>query len=188
MKRFRALVLIIACLLFFQGNKFIYNNIQPSTNAFEHNNRGVRNFENKYFYEAAQEFKLAISLNPNTPQTAVFYSNLARVYLDLNHYEAGIFCLEQSIKLDETKLSYFKDLVNMYAEKQALIEAKNTYISKITNKENDYNSYLILGLIHKRMGENLKSINCLEEYQRLKPNSPIYKNIEITIKILAQLT
>ena len=50
--------------------------IDATKNAFLHNNMGLRYMEEHCYYAAIQEFKIAISLNPNTQATAVYYKNI----------------------------------------------------------------------------------------------------------------
>ena len=52
------------------------NVIDATKNAFLHNNMGLRYMEEHCYYAAIQEFKIAISLNPNTQATAVYYKNI----------------------------------------------------------------------------------------------------------------
>ena len=44
--------------------------IDATKNAFLHNNMGLRYMEERCYYAAIQEFKIAISLNPNTQATS----------------------------------------------------------------------------------------------------------------------
>ena len=52
--------------------------IDATKNAFLHNNMGLRYMEEHCYYAAIQEFKIAISLNPNTQATAVYYKKYWR--------------------------------------------------------------------------------------------------------------
>ena len=80
-------VIVFALLLFLEipvysapGTIVTYT-IDPEKNAYNHNNKGVEYLSEKYYYGAIQEFKIAISLNPNTQATAVYFNNLGKTYL-----------------------------------------------------------------------------------------------------------
>ena len=53
--------------------------IDPEKNAYQHNNLGIMYVEERDYYAAIQEFKMAISLNPNTQATATYFNNLGKV-------------------------------------------------------------------------------------------------------------
>ena len=66
--------------------------IDPEKNAYEHNNLGIMYVEEKCYYAAIQEFKMAISLNPKTQATAVYFNNLGKVYMTIGYPELALDC------------------------------------------------------------------------------------------------
>ena len=60
--------------------------IDATKNAYIHNNLGLRYMNEKCYYAAIQEFKIAISLNPNTQATASYYNNIGDAYMQLGEY------------------------------------------------------------------------------------------------------
>ena len=59
--------------------------IDATKNAFLHNNMGLRYMEEHCYYAAIQEVKIAISLNPNTQATAVYYKNIGDAYMAIGY-------------------------------------------------------------------------------------------------------
>ena len=84
MKKFLVLlfVLISSFLpVFASGRTSVTYVIDPEKNAYDHNNKGVIYVEEKCYYAAIQEFKMAISLNPKTQATAVYFNRQKTIIL-----------------------------------------------------------------------------------------------------------
>ena len=69
--------------------------IDAVRNAYIHNNKGLNYLKDNLYYPAIQEFKIAISLNPNTQATAVYYNNLGETYMKLGYPDMAIDCFEK---------------------------------------------------------------------------------------------
>ena len=76
MKKFLIIPLIFLTFLTSGYKKPDVYVIDAQKNAQVHNNMGLIYVDEKCYYAAIQEFKIAISLNPNTQATAVYYNNL----------------------------------------------------------------------------------------------------------------
>ena len=61
--------------------------IDATKNAYIHNNMGLRYMNEHCYYAAIQEFKIAISLNPDTQATATYYDNIGDAYMAIGHPE-----------------------------------------------------------------------------------------------------
>jgi len=66
------------------------------------------------YYAAIQEFKIAISLNPNTQATAVYYNNIADAYMEIGYPNMAQQPYEDAIKQYSLNLQYYQDLVKCY--------------------------------------------------------------------------
>ena len=70
-------ILLISAAFVVSGYKKPHTyTIDAEKNAYFHNNLGLNYIEDKYYYAAIQEFKIAISLVPDTQASAVYYNNL----------------------------------------------------------------------------------------------------------------
>ena len=76
-------ILFLICLSFLaSGYKTLDTFVIDATkNAYFHNNLGLNYLKEHCYYAAIQEFKIAISLNPNTQATAVYYNNIGDAYM-----------------------------------------------------------------------------------------------------------
>ena len=87
MKKFLITILLAAVSLpvFTKPGTIVTYTIDPEKNAYDHNNKGIMYLEEKCYYAAIQEFKIAISLNPKTQATAVYFNNLGKTYLIIGY-------------------------------------------------------------------------------------------------------
>ena len=87
--------------------------IDPEKNAYHHNNLGVMYIEEKDYYAAIQEFKMAISLNPKTQATATYFNNLGRVYMIIGYPEMALDCFQNALKQYPLNFEYYKNPNNL---------------------------------------------------------------------------
>ena len=73
-KTITILSLILISFLTSGYKKPDFYTINSVKNARIHNNKGIMYLEERLYYPAIEEFKIAISLNPNTQATAVYYN------------------------------------------------------------------------------------------------------------------
>ena len=71
------LLVMVFCSGYRKPYKFV---IQPEKNAFYHNNVGLNYLQDRVYYAAIQEFKIAISLSPSTQASAIFYNYMGETY------------------------------------------------------------------------------------------------------------
>ena len=91
--------------------------IDAVRNAYIHNNKGLNYVQDRLYYPAIQEFKIAISLNPNTQATAVYYNNLGEVYMKIGAPDLAVDCFERAILQFSLNLKYYKNLAEYYRQK-----------------------------------------------------------------------
>lgn len=87
-----------------------YYTIDAVRNAYIHNNRGLNYVAERMYYPAIEEFKIAISLNPNTQATAVYYNNLGETYMKIGYPDLAQDCFERALKQYSLNLKYYKNL------------------------------------------------------------------------------
>ena len=139
--------------------------IDATKNAFLHNNMGLRYMEERCYYAAIQEFKIAISLNPNTQASAVYYNNLGEVYMKLGFPKEAQDCFERALSLYGLNFSYYKNLAECY--KQMRMQQK--MISKYKNSKNPLDR-VMLGLLYVESGEKRMGIMTLDEFCVSEPD------------------
>ena len=62
------------------------------------------------YYAAIEEFKIAISLNPNSQASAAYYYNLGAVYSKLGAYKLAYPCYQRALKLNPNFNYYYKNV------------------------------------------------------------------------------
>ena len=90
MKRFLTISLISLAILTSAYKKPDVYEIDAEKNAYVHNNLGLMYVNEKCYYAAIQEYKIAISLNPNTQATAVYYNNSGEVYVIIGYRDYAV--------------------------------------------------------------------------------------------------
>ncbi|MBE7713644.1 MAG: tetratricopeptide repeat protein [Cyanobacteria bacterium SIG26] len=162
--------------------------IDAEKNAFEHNNKGILHAEEKNYYGAIQEFKIAISLNPQTQATATYFNNLGKVYLTIGYPQLALDCFQNSLTQYNLNFEYYQNLVDCY-EKLGETETQLTnYKNKVDNEDNPFDK-IILGLLYEKIGNHRKAIMTLDDFAMSEPDLMItpaikYHIQEIVDKIL----
>ena len=120
--------------------------IDATKNAYIHNNLGLRYMNEKCYYAAIQEFKIAISLNPNTQATASYYNNIGDAYMKIGYPDWARDPYEQAVKQFSLNFQYYQDLAKCY-KALGLVPAK---IKEYSNEANPLNK-VMLGLLGKEI-------------------------------------
>ena len=157
---------IFLSLLFFIGipafsapGTIVSYTINAEKNAYEHNNLGIMYVEEKDYYAAIQEFKIAISLNPKTQATAVYYNNLGKVYMKIGYPELALDCFNALGKIDE-QLEIYK------------MKSSTPY------------DKVVLGLLYEKTGDIKKAIFVFDEFISTEPNLMITSALKLHIQEL----
>jgi tetratricopeptide (TPR) repeat protein len=140
--------------------------IDASKNAVLHNDIGIRYLEERCYYAAVQEFKIAISLNPNSQSAAIAYNNLGKTYMLLGFAVQAQDCFERAVKLYGLNFEYYKNLADCYtAQKKdkAKIEEYKKATSNPLNK-------IMLGLLYINSGNKRSGIITLDSFCMSEPD------------------
>lgn len=141
--------------------------IDAEKNAVNHNNIGLRDVAEGDYYNAIQEFCIAISLNPNTQSTAVYYNNLGETYMKLGYYKEAQQCFENAITQYNLNFLYYQNLVKSF-KSQGIIKSK---IKKYQVKgEKNPLVMIMLGLLYVESGDKRRGIIKLDEFCMKEPD------------------
>jgi len=141
--------------------------IDPEKNAFEHNNNGIVYAEEKCYYAAIQEFKMAISLNPKTQATAVYFNNLGKVYITIGYPDLALDCFKNAVTQYSLNFEYYQNLANCY--KQLGQAKKQLDLYRAKNDGNPLNMIMI-GLLEDLTGNKKKAVMVLDEFAMEEPD------------------
>ena len=175
---------VLACLLLILIFTSAYRKpykytIDAEKDAFLHNNLGLGYLQDRIYYAAIQEFKIAIQLSPNTQSTAIFKNNLGETYIFIGYPELARICFEDSIKLYGLNFKYYQNLVNCYKNLN-LVQEK---IDEYSVSENTYDK-IILGLLYIENNATTKGIVLLDEICQSNPELLITPAIKQYLKEL----
>ena len=151
--------------------------IDATKNAYTHNNMGLRYMDERCYYAAIQEFKIAISLNPNTQATSVYYKNLGDAYMAINYPNLAKQPYEDAIKQYSLNFQYYQALAKCY-------KALGLISSKIKEYNNDSNilNKVMLGLLYIENGNTKRGIIVLDEFASSEPDLLITPAVKFYIK------
>ena len=155
--------------------------IDATKNSVFHNAVGLRYLEEHCYYAAVQEFKIAISLNPNSQSAAVSYNNLGRAYMELGFAEQAQDCFERAIKLYGLNFEYYKNLAQCYA---ALGKAKQK-LTEYKNNSNPLNK-IMLGLLYVQTGDKRAGMITLDSFCMSEPDLIITGGVREYLRELTQ--
>ncbi len=168
MKKFLsvAFILLMAIPAFASPGTIVTYTIDPEKNAYDHNNKGIMYVEEKCYYAAIQEFKMAISLNPKTQATAVYFNNLGKVYMTIGYPELALDCFENALTQYSLNFEYYQNLVDCYDKLGKTQEKLNFYRQKTKNPV----SKVMLGLLEEQAGDKKKAVIILDEFAHSEPD------------------
>ncbi len=179
MKNKKFIILILSFILIFcvgyrKPDKYT---IEAEKNAFYHNNIGLDYLKDRTYYAAIQEFKIAISLSPNTQATAIFKNNLGETYIYIGYPEMARVCFEDALKLYGLNFKYYLNLANCYKNLNII----NTKINEYKKSTSHYDK-IMLGLLYIHNNEIRKGINTLDEFCMEEPDLLITPAIKQYLK------
>lgn len=138
--------------------------IDAEKNAYFHNNLGLRDMDEENYVAAIQEFKLAISLNPNKQATAVYYNNLGEAYMKLGLYKYALDCFEKAKIQYDLNFSYYLNLAKCY-KKLNLLDSKIKTYSTMKGQM----AKVMLGLLYVQKGDLRRGITKLDQFCAEEP-------------------
>ena len=139
--------------------------LDPEKNAYVHNNYGLQYLNIGQYYAAIEEFKIAISLNPDTQATSVFYTNLGETYMKLGYYAQAQDCFERALVKSPLNFKYYQNLVTSY-QARGLLDAKLQYFRKYKKSPLDD---VTIGLILIAKGKINEGITVLDNFVMNEP-------------------
>lgn len=183
MKRLSIFVLCFMSLVFSGYSKPDTYVIDAAKNAINHNNNGLEAASEGNYDAAISEFMLAISLNPRTQATAVYYNNLGEVYMKLGYYSHAQRCFENAKTQYNLNFLYYQNLVNSYKAQRTVKKQLQIYKAKA---QKDPLSMIMLGLLYIADGQKGAGITKLDEFCMNEPDLLITGAVRSYINQLAQ--
>ncbi len=174
MKKITAIFFLIFLSFLTSGYKKpdVYK-IDAVRNAYIHNNKGTMYVQDRLYLPAIQEFKIAISLNPNTQATAVYYNNLGEVYMKIGAPDLALDCFERAVLQYSLNLKYYQNLADCYI-------ALNMADKKLQETRENSNplNLIMRGLIYEKTGNVRQAITTLDEFTYLEPDLLITPDVK----------
>ena len=175
-------LLVIFCLLLssvcYAREPFLKFEIDAEKNANNHNNMGVIYVQDRYYAAAIKEFQTAILLCPDKQSSAIYYTNLANVYMKIGYPALAQDTLERAIRLYPMNFSYYEDVVQAY-KRQGLLESKlKQYKKDVKNPMSE----IMVGLILIELGRVQEGLSTLHQFCLLEPDLIISKGVMNYIK------
>ncbi len=168
--------------------------IKAKSNAQVHNNLGTNYFNEKDYFAAIKEYRIAIGINPDSQTTATYFNNLGKVYLVLGEIQTknrlttaggGDFSkmaqisFEQAILLDCMKFEYYQNLIRAY-ELTGIMEAKKRYF--LANTEKNPFNVIPAAIILAKQGDITYANMLLDDFTSKNPNIIITDDLKKFMK------
>ncbi len=151
--------------------------IDAVKNSNHHNNMGINYMNDRYYAAAIQEFKIAISLNPESQATAVYYNNLGDCYMKIEHPELALDCYERALLLYNLNLNYYINLAKCLIANK-LLDKKLEQFADFTNPYNK----LMSGILYIESGNYQHGITVLDSFATAEPDLIITPAVKSYIK------
>lgn len=183
MKRFLTATLILTSFMVSGYKRPETYVINAENNAAIHNNRGVNFLNENNFYPAIQEFKIAISLSPDTQASAVYYNNLGECYMKLGHPELAQDCFEKALIQFSLNFKYYQNLAQCYYQLGFADEQiKRSYTDK------NPLGLILRGLLFEYQGDTVNAITTLDEFVAKEPDIMITSAVKQHLQELIEQT
>ena len=157
--------------------------IDPEKNAYHHNNLGVMYIEEKNYYGAIQEFKIAISLNPKTQATSTYFNNLGRAYMIIGYPQLALDCFQNALKQYPLNFEYYKNLVDCYDK----LGKTSSKLGEYKSKKKSSLDRITLALLYEKSGDIKKAIFILDEFANSEPDLIITQAVKVYIQELVNI-
>ncbi|HNW26540.1 MAG TPA: tetratricopeptide repeat protein [Candidatus Gastranaerophilaceae bacterium] len=164
-KSFLIFSLLLISLIFSGAQRSDIYVIDAQKNASMHNNLGAAYMSEQNYFAAIQEYKIAISLNPNSQASAVYYNNLGEAYMMINQSKWAQDCFQRAIKIYPLNFVYYQNLVKCFQAQKCLDYQLKTYLNK---PKTSFNT-LMIGLIYIEKGQKKQGIIKLDEFCSREP-------------------
>ncbi len=172
----------------------IVETINAQNDAQYHNNMGVFYYNDKDFFAAIKEFRIAIAINPDSQTTATYFNNLGKTYYLLGEIQVknGLplqgwddFALmaqisfEEAVKIDCMKLEYYENLVKAY-ELKGILNSKKEYF--LSNREKNPFNIIPAALILSKQGDIQYANMLIDDFVTQNPDIIISRDLRKIIK------
>ena len=165
MRRIFCLLLISAMFICSGYRKPYKYVIDAEKDAYLHNNIGLNYLQDRIYYAAIQEFKIAIQLSQNTQATAIFKSNLGETYMYIGYPDMARICFEDAIKLYGLNFKNYINLAKCYEQ----LNIVKTKISEYQASDNVFDK-IMLGLLYIQTGEKRRGVIVLDDVCMSEPD------------------
>ena len=179
MKKFLILALIFVSLTASGYRKPDIYVIDAHKNGAKHNDWGLRYLNEKCYYAAIQEFKIAISLNPGTQATSTYYNNLGETYMIIGYPDWAQDCFERAITQYSLNFKYYQNLAKCL-KARGLLQVK---IQEYSQDGSPLNK-VMLGLLYVESGDVRRGVIILDEFAMSEPDLVITVAVKAYIKEL----
>src|SRR5574344_182735 len=161
-KKFLVILSVFFCGIIFSGyaHPDVYV-IDAAHNSAMHNNLGLQALTENNYYEAIQQFQMAIALNPNTQATSIYYNNLGKAYMEVGYYKEAQRCYENAITQYSLNFEYYQNLVKNYQSQRMVKYKLREYQYKSKKK---VINMVPLGLLYIANGQKRQGIITLDEF------------------------
>ncbi|MFI3300182.1 MAG: hypothetical protein R3Y28_02055 [Candidatus Gastranaerophilales bacterium] len=163
-KNYFILLILISFLTSAYKTLDVYE-ISAVNNGYFHNNIGLNYMAEKVYYAAIQEFKIAISLNPETQATSVYYNNIGNAYMEIAHPDLALDAYLNAIRLNHFNFSYYQNLAKCYKALDLVGRKIKEYEQK-----NSPLDQVMLGLLYIENGDVKHGIITLDNFVMSEPD------------------
>ncbi len=140
--------------------------------ADEHNLKGAELLEAGDYNAAAEEFKMAVDIDPNFSDG---YYNLGKVYSQIKDYDGALESYKKAIELAPENPRYHYNLAIVYAQKGMSGESEQEYLTAISLDPYYDKAHNNLGALYVKMDKLNEALAEFDRAFEINPRSD-YKN------------
>jgi len=185
----KSITKVLFVILFSTWSSPVFSYAEPATfyvidshkNAVNHNNLGLMYLNERGYYAAIEEFKIAISLAPDTQASSVYYKNLGDTYMFVGAPQLAEDCYLKAINLYSLNFQFYKDLARCYKA----LGVANAKLSDYAGDKNRLNP-IMRGLLQEQAGDIKSAIITLDTFAMSEPDLLITPTVKNYVKELVK--
>ena len=151
--------------------------------AEEHNLKGAELMEGGDYGGAAEEFKTAITIDPEFSDG---YYNLGKVYSQIKDYDQALTAYKKAIELNPDNPRYHYNLAIVYSQKGMTDESEQEYLSAIALDPYYDKAHNNLGALYVKMDKLNEALVEFDKAFEINPRSDYKNNSDMVRKMMEE--
>ena len=147
-------------------------------NAVQHAEEGLIHLDQGRPWEAAEEFKAALQLNPYSALSGALYNNLGLAYREAGQTTLALVAFQHAIRIQPNYELYYKNLIETYAATGSLSSFQQALAGILKANPENPEALFMLGLAFEQQGDKEAARKAFSRFLQLEPHATLARAAE----------